>query len=137
MEKDERYILEVRVLAAPMVGTTTMKATEEREGEVEIRAANHQRAASMHTLDMGHDVYVLVIGADVNYEVHGVYEDGDEAMEFARKHLQEQYEECGLDDSAFTLPADPLLALEAWNEFWDDEADMQVSVRTVPYWKKG
>jgi len=76
-------------------------------------------------------VYVLIRGADLCAETIAVYSTLAAAEEHAFKIISDMFDDCGME------PDDPDAPnrrnIQAWNDWWDGQPDMHISIDSVPF----
>ena len=76
-------------------------------------------------------VYVLVCGADDFASTIAVYSTLAAAEERAFQIISDMFDDCGME------PDDPdapnLRNIQAWNDWWDGQPDMHISIDSVPF----
>lgn len=75
----------------------------------------------------GEEVYVLHIGADVNFEIGGVFKNGDAAESAALATVQGMWDAMATSDIEIPRP-EKYADVEKWNEYWDGEAKYLVTL---------
>ena len=76
------------------------------------------------------EIFVVVRGADLCAETVAAYTTYQAAHERAIQIVADLFEDCGLDSDDSDAPNRN--DLNAWNNWWDSEPDMQVFVNSVP-----
>lgn len=75
----------------------------------------------------GEEVYVLHIGADVNFEIGGVFKNGEAAESAALATVQGMWDAMATSDIEIPRP-EKYADVEKWNEYWDGEAKYLVTL---------
>lgn len=76
-------------------------------------------------------VHVVVRGSDLCSETVAVYSTISAAEDRAFQIISDLFDDCGMEPDDSDSPN--RRNIQAWNDWWDHEPDMQVFVNSVPY----
>jgi len=76
-------------------------------------------------------VYVVIRGADLCAETVAVYGTFAAAEDRAFQIISDLFDECGMEPDSPDAPN--RRNIQAWNDWWDGQPDMHISVDSVPF----